>query len=100
MEGWMNGRRPEYCMFYRLACYLLGVWNDSQFRTIRYGTGVYTGRRTCVRACMRMYMYLCILLRSSSSSALGITLGISLHLWIAYLRQKVQGRSFCQEYSE
>lgn len=57
MEGWMNGRRPEYCMFYRLACYLQGVWNDIQFRTIRYGTGVYTGRRTCVRVCVCTCMY-------------------------------------------
>lgn len=54
---------------------------------------MYTGRRACVRAFMRMYMYvfnhdLHLL------PALGITLGISLHLLIAYLRQKVQGRSF------
>lgn len=46
-----------------------------------------------MRACMRMYMYvfhhdLHLL------PALGITLGISLHLSIAYLRQKAQGRSF------
>lgn len=79
MEGWMNGRRPAYCMFYRLACYLLGVWNDSQFRTVRYGTGVYTGRPACVRVCVCTGMYvfhhdLHLL------PALGITLGISLHL--------------------
>lgn len=79
MEGWMNGRRPEYCMFYRLACYLLGVWSDSQFRTIRYGTGVYTGRRTCVRVCVGgIYMY--VFHHLHLLPALGITLGISLHL--------------------
>lgn len=67
----------------------------------RYDTG-----RACIRAglraCVYAYVHVCIPSRCSSSSCLRhyLTLGISLHLLIAYLRQKVQGRSFCQEYSE